>query len=320
VTTIRTKTSAACVFAILSLLANACTEGETKTYKLYFLGGQSNMVGYGYVAEIPVYLNQGVDRVMIFEGQSALDGDRSGGKGFWAPLTPGHGKGFRTDGRTIELSDRFGPELSFGLALSSKSPETGIALVKYALGGSGLGPGVGHGSWHPTQKNGHKLNQFDHALRTLRNALSDRDIDGDGVRDRLVPAGIIWMQGESDANKNQETAKAYGENLTYLVRALRAALKDNNLPVVIGKITDSGMADDGSVMDHIADVQAAQAAFVAADRCAEFVSVTDNLNYFDEYHYDTEGIIRLGEGFAEAALRLEKNCQATQGNRANADD
>jgi len=299
------------------LLAVAYTDGETKIYKLYFLGGQSNMVGYGYVEELPHELNLGVHDVMIFEGQSALDGDRSGGKGFWAPLTPGHGKGFRTDGRTIELSDRFGPELSFGLALSSNSPETGIALVKYALGGSGLGPGVGYGSWHPTHKNGHQPNQFDHALRTLRNALSDRDIDGDGVRDRLVPAGIIWMQGESDANKNRETAEAYGENLSYLVRALRAALKDNDLPVVIGKITDSGMADDGSVMDYIADVQAAQAAFVAADRCAEFVSVTDNLNYLDEYHYDTEGIIRLGKAFAEAVLRLEKKCQATQGNEGN---
>ena len=300
-----------------ALLAVACTEGETKTHKLYFLGGQSNMVGYGYVSELPIDLSHGVESVMIFDGRSAYDGESQGGKGIWSPLRPGFGHGFETDGRNIQLSDRFGPELSFGLELSSNLPDTSIALVKYALGGSGLGPGVGHGSWHPTHKNGHKLNQFDHALRTLRNALSDRDIDGDGVRDRLVPAGIIWMQGESDANKNRETAEAYGENLTYLVRALRAALKDNDLPVVIGKITDSGMADDGSVMDHIADVQAEQAAFVAADRCAEFVSVTDNLNYFDEYHYDTEGIIRLGEAFAEAVLRLEKKCQATQGNEGN---
>ncbi len=306
------------------LLAIACTDGETRTYKLYFLGGQSNMVGYGYVEELPHDLNLGVDNVMIFEGQSALDGNRSGGKGFWAPLRPGYGKGFRTDGRTIELSDRFGPELSFGIAMSSNSPETGIALVKYALGGSGLGPGVGHGSWHPTHKNGHTSNQFDHALRTLRNALSDRDIDGDGVRDRLVPAGIIWMQGESDANENRETAEAYGENLTYLVRALRAALKDNDLPVVIGKITDSGMADDGSVMDYIDTVQRAQASFAEANRCAELVSVTDSLNYRDDkYHYDSEGFIRLGEAFSEAVLRLEKKCQSTQGNvgnRANAAD
>ncbi|NIO42870.1 MAG: hypothetical protein GTO41_23580, partial [Burkholderiales bacterium] len=178
-----------------------------------------------------------------------------------------------------------------------------------ALGGSGLAPGVGRGSWHPTRKSRYRPNQFDHALETLRNALSEKDIDGDGVRDRLVPAGIVWMQGESDANKNQETAEAYEKNLTYLIHALRTTLKDDDLPVVIGKITDSGMSDDGSVMDYITDVQAAQAAFVAADRCAELVSVTEDLNYLDRYHYDTDGFIQLGTAFAEAILRLERECE-----------
>ena len=306
---IRRANLAACAFVVFAALVSACTEGETKTYKLYFLGGQSNMVGYGFVEELPDELNSGIENVMIFAGQSAYDGDRTGGKGVWAPLQPGHGKGFTTDGRSIQLSDRFGPELSFGVVLSANTPETGIALVKYALGGTGLAPGVGHGSWHPTQKNGNGLNQFDHALKTLRNALSDRDIDGDGVRDRLVPAGIVWMQGESDANRNLETAEAYEENLTHLVRALRRTLKDDELPVVIGKITDSGMSDDGSVMDYIANVQAAQASFVAADRCVELVAVTENLNYLDRYHYDTDGFIQLGEAFADAVLRLEHECQ-----------
>lgn len=267
------------------------------------------MVGYGYVAELPVELNHGVDRVMIFEGRAAFDGERQGGKGVWSPLRPGFGHGFETDGRTIHLSDRFGPELGFGRVLSSNLPDTSIALVKYALGGSSLVPGVGGGNWHPTIRNRHRANQFDHALKTLQNALADRDIDGDGIRDKLIPAGIIWMQGESDANDSQASADAYDENLAYLVQSLRAALGDNRLPVVIGKITDSGMADDGSVMDYIDRVQQAQASFAAADQCAELVSVTDDLTYRDdEYHYDTEGFIRLGEAFAEAVLHLEDMC------------
>jgi len=277
------------------------------------------MVGYGYVAELTPSLNTRVDRVMIFEGRSADDGERQGGKGIWSPLQPGFGYGFKTDGRTIRLSDRFGPELSFGIALSSNLPDTSIALVKYALGGSILAPGVSGGNWHPTIRNGHRVNQFDHATKTLRNALSDRDIDGDGIRDKLIPAGIVWMQGESDADDSQASADAYDENLAHLVQYLRAALGDENLPVVIGKITDSGMANDGSVMDYIDIVQQAQASFAAADRCAELVSITDNLNYRDdEYHYDTEGFLSLGEAFAEAVLRLEKKCQTAQGNRAYA--
>ena len=303
---------------MVSLMAIASSNGETKTYKLYFLGGQSNMVGYGYVAQLPVDFKRGMAGVMIFDGQSAFDDERQGGIGIWAPLQPGFGYGFQTNGQTNSLSDRFGPELSFGRALSANHPDVGIALVKYALGGSGLAPGVGLGSWHPTDRNGHQVNQFDHALRTLENALSNRDIDGDGIYDHLVPAGIIWMQGESDADGSQ-AAEAYDENLAQLMQSLRAALGDENLPVVIGKITDSGMADDGSVMDYIDIVQQAQASFAAADHCAELVSETDSLSYRDDqYHYDTEGFIRLGEAFAEAVLRLEDKCQSIQKNEKNA--
>ena len=291
------------------LLFSASTGGETSVYKLYFLGGQSNMVGYGYTKDLPNDLNREIDRVMIFEGRAAFDDDRRGGIGVWAKLEPGHGFGVETDGRSVLLSDRFGPELSFGNTLSSQLPDSRIALVKYALGGSGLTPGVGLGGWHPTDKNGHRKNQFDHAMTTLKNALAERDIDGDGVRDLLVPAGIIWMQGESDASSNPEKAAAYEENLALLVRSLRSAFNEDSLPVVIGKITDSGMADDGSVMDYVDRVQQAQAAFTAIDQCAELVSVTENLHYVgDPWHYDTNGFVRLGEAFAEAVLRLEENC------------
>jgi hypothetical protein len=267
------------------------------------------MVGYGYTQDLPAELNRDVDRVMIFQGRSADDGDRQGGEGVWAPLTPGYGYGFETDRRSVQLSDRFGPELSFGRALSSTFPDTRIALVKYALGGTGLAADAGLGSWHPTQKNGHLINQYDHALRTLHNASNDRDIDGDGTRDRLVLAGIIWMQGESDADTDIETAEAYGENLAHLIKSLRTALKDENLPAVIGKITDSGMADDGSVMDYAVKIQQAQEAFAESDECAGLVHVTDSLNYLDKRHYDTDGFIRLGDAFADAIVHLKVTCR-----------
>jgi hypothetical protein len=273
------------------------------------------MVGYGYAAELPSDLRRKIDRVMIFEGRAAFDDDRRGGMGVWTALEPGHGFGVETDGRSLRLSNRFGPELSFGHTLSSQLPDTRIALVKYALGGSGLAPGVGLGGWHPTDKNGHRRNQFDHAISTLRNALSNSDIDGDGVRDLLIPAGIVWMQGESDANVNYETAAAYEENLALLVRALRSELGSNNLPVVIGKITDSRMAEDGSVMDYIDSVQEAQARYAQGDPCAELVTITETLRYpdGDPWHYDSDGFIRMGKAFAEAVLRLGNNCPPDAG-------
>jgi hypothetical protein len=291
------------------MLSSACTGGETHTYRLYFLAGQSNMVGYGHVAELPEELRDTVDRVMIFHGRTVFDGKGRGGFGVWAPLKPGFGFGFRTDDHHIELSERFGPELSFGHTVAKRLPESSIALVKYATGGTGLASGAGLSNWHPTIRYRRSSNQFDYALETLHNALADRDIDGDGVRDKLVPAGVIWMQGESDANQSPTAARTYQANLTQFVRSFRSAMQNDRLPFVIGKITDSGKADDGSVMDYIEDVQAAQIAVTAADDCAELVTVTEELNYADdEYHYDTNGNIRLGEAFADAVLRLEARC------------
>ena len=282
---------------------------QATDYKLYFLGGQSNMEGYGFNEELPPKAGVVSDRVMIFTGQTALDNQTHGGVGIWRPLTPGFGTGFRTDGRTNELSDRFGPELLFGQTLAALDTDANIAIVKYALGGSGLSIGVGYGNWHPDFDEGNGLNQYDNALKTLRGAYAVADIDGDGIADRLIPSGIVWMQGEADAFDSQAAADAYRGNLTRLMSLLRAAMRIDGLPVVIGKITDSGMAEDGAVMDYIGTVQVAQQAFVEADECAAYVTVTDDLGYLDDaWHYDSDGFIRLGTAFAEAMMALERTC------------
>ena len=143
----------------------------------------------------------------------------------------------------------------------------------------------------------------------MRNAFAHADIDGDGVADRLVPSGIVWMQGEADAYDSQAAADEYRANIERLMGLLRAALRVDDLPVVIGKITDSGMADDGTVMDYIGTVQNAQADFVREDPCAAYVTVTDDLGYLDDgWHYDTQGFVRLGTAFADAMIELETDC------------
>lgn len=293
---------------LLSLLVSTPALAQT-TYKLYYLGGQSNMVGHGHVGQLVEEMRAKSDRVMIFHGQTALDDDPAGGIGRWAPLRPGHGAGFQTDGASNSYSNRFGPELTFGQAMAESPGGQHIAIVKYALGGSGLAPGVGFGSWYPDYEENTGRNQYDHALTTIQNAFGHADINGDGTPDRLVPAGIIWMQGESDAFESQAVADAYGANLRRLMGLLRAALRVDDLPVVLGRITDSGMAEDGMVMDYIGTVQAAQAAFAESDPCATLVTGTDDFDYLrDGWHYDSDGFIRLGKAFAEAAIELANTC------------
>ena len=86
-------------------------------------------------------------------------------------------------------------------------------------------------------------------------------------------------------------------------------MRVDDLPVVIGKITDSGMADDGTVMDYIETVQRAQRDFVASDPCSAYVTVTDKLDYLDDgWHYDSDGFVRMGKAFAESMGDLEARC------------
>jgi len=299
------------LLAGIALLQVACTNHvqQPTVYKLYYLGGQSNMEGFGFIDELPAAALIQSQDVMIFTGQMALDNETHGGVGIWQALQPGHGTGFKTDGETNQLSDRFGPELLFGQTMAEREPGTKIAIVKYALGGSGLADGVGYGNWHPDFSEGAGINQYDHFLTTVRNAFVHSDIDGDGVADQLIPSGIVWMQGEADAFDSQAAADEYRTNIERLMGLLRAALRVDDLPVVIGKITDSGMSEDGSVMDYIETVQLAQQDFVASDSCAAYVTVTEDLGYLDDaWHYDTDGFVRMGTAFAEAMIELESSC------------
>ena len=292
----------------LFLLVVVCSSAQATDYKLYFLGGQSNMDGYGHVSELPEANRSTVDGVRIFHGQPVKDGLPPEVPGKWAPLQPGHGAGFSSSGTENQLSDRFGPELTFGSRLRVVDPEASVAIIKYAFGGTALDQRVSaYGTWDP-DFDGH--NQYDFALATLRNALSVADIDGDGEADRLAPAGIIWMQGEADAYDNPLAAADYEGNLKRMMDLLRASLRVDDLPVVIGRITDSGMAEDGTVMDFAKVVQAAQQRFVENDSCAALVTETEQYGYpeTDAWHYDSDGYVRMGIAFADVVVALEARC------------
>lgn len=280
-------------------------------YKVYFLGGQSNMEGFGYTSEVPSDIAAKAVSVPIYHGKTVEDGQDGGGLGIWSPMRPGHGTGFETDGTANSLSDRFGPELTFASTMSSDASNGPVALIKYSRGGTGLIDGIsGYGSWDPDYAGGNRRNQYDNALTAIEAALRPRDIDGDGKTDTLVPAGIVWMQGEADAYDNREASEGYDRNLARLVGLLRAALHNESLPVVIGKIADSGNTPTTRVMTYSPQVQAAQARFVANDRCAALVTATEDFGFLpDGWHYRSEDYLVLGEAFAVAMISLENRCR-----------
>jgi len=279
---------------------------ETDKVRLFYLGGQSNMSGLGSNSELPNSLNKEFKNVYIFHGNSEEDDGKNGGLGTWQKLKPGHGYGFSSDGKKNVYSDRFGIELSFAKRLSELYPDEKIALIKYCRSGSSIDSQAAStfGCWEPDYKGSMGINQYDHYLSTIRYAMKIKDIDSDGIEEQLIPSGIIWMQGESDAAHGKNVALKYYSNLKRLINLIRASLRLDDLPAVIGKISDSHNDDDGKVWDDGEIVQQAQEKFAENDKNASIVRSTENYGYSDKWHYDSKGYIDLGKNFADEIYQL----------------
>lgn len=289
---------------------------HSKTYRVFFLGGQSNMDGYGYVKDLPPALAQLSNTTMIFQGNSAGDGAVNGGIGTWSILKPGQGIGFKSDGTINTYSNRFGIELSFSERLHELFPNWNIALVKYSRAGSSIDSAAADkfGCWEPDFRDKNGINQYDHFLTAIRSAFSTDDIDHDGIKDTLIPAGIVWMQGESDGVFTEEIALRYKNNLKRMIDLFRAALRSDDLPVIIGRISDSKQDNDGLVWNYGYIIRQAQADFVQQDGYSALVTSTDNYQYSDKYHYNSAGYIDLGKQFADAFRSLtEKTGLSSKG-------
>ena len=298
----------ASLLALATLLIACNSSKELDIWKVYYFGGQSNMDGYGFNDQLPDSLKKRIPGSMIFNGKRDNQGSLNGGIGIWSVVEPGHGYMFETDGNFNSLSEMFGPELSF----ADKMIESGdkIAIIKYSFGGTALYPGAGYGDWYPDQK---RRNHFDNALATIDNAFEVADINDDGRPDRLIPSGIIWMQGESDAEHSKEASEAYYGNLKNLINLLRASLRNEKLPVIIGKINDSRMTSNGGpTQPFIKIVHSAQKKFTEEDDCASYVTEIESYQFSnDAWHYDTDGFIKMGIAFAKAVKQLESNCLET---------
>jgi len=296
----------ACFFIFISQFTFGQKVNTVDTIMLFYLGGQSNMDGYGYNKELPKSLDKEFKDVWIFHGNPVGDEAANGGLGIWEPLKPGHGDRFSSDGKTNTLFDRFGVELSFAAKMQELYPGRKIAIIKYSRGGTSIDSMAagGFGCWEPDYIGKTGINQYDHFLTTIRSAMNTKDINRDGKEDYLLPCGIIWMQGESDAFFTEDIANRYYANLKRLMDLMRAAFRVDDLPVVIGKISDSGNDEDGKIWACCELVQFAQEKYAATDGNAAIVRSTKDYGYSDPYHYNSEGYVDLGEKFAGAAYSL----------------
>ena len=241
---------------------------------VYLLAGQSNMVGSGTPkATLPVALQSPQPDVEFYHslGPGPLQEDA------WVPLQPGS---------TFD----FGPEVTFGRSIADRFPKERIALIKYAAGNTNLAE-----NWDPDT--GPLYPAFRATAKAALKALTDRG-------DTYKIAGMVWMQGESDAHDGTMASK-YQTNLTAFVARVRNDFAAPALPIVIGRIYPGTGTSSGNLYSANT-VRKAQMTVADRDPHATWVDL-DGLPQQDAgVEFNGPGTAQMGTRFAEAMQRLRQ--------------
>jgi hypothetical protein len=298
------------LLASLSACQNSAQEQQApamKTVYVYILAGQSNMDGLGLVAELPDEYKKPIEGVFIYNPNRKNDQEAIEDDGFWSSLMPGHGSGYGFDSSGSKYSDKFGVELSFVKTLKELHPDEAIAIFKYAKGGASIHPDAAgsYGSWTPDFELGNGINQWDHFEHHYKRAMNLTDIDGDGTPEILKPAGILWLQGESDAVFTEAIARQYEDNIRNLITRMRALSNDASLPVVIARISESMQGPNGVLLTYGDIVRDAQASFAQKDSNVSFIDAPAGHGWSDPWHYDSKTYLDLGVLFAQGISELK---------------
>lgn len=249
------------LFALACLASLAFALPAPAATLVYLMAGQSNMAGYeSGLPSTPYNATQDV-KFWNYENNG------------WIDLRPGLG----------DTANDIGPEVGFGYTLRALHPDDDIYLIKWGVDSTSLA-----GPWNP-DGSGVQYNTFKNRVNTALSALAGQS---------PVIAGMIWMQGESDAN-DTAMANAYAANLTNLINTARSDFSAPDMPFVLGRITD--LSSYG--FPGVPQVRAAQETVPGVVGNAAWINTDDlAINPAAPGHYNAQGQIDLGIRFAN---RLE---------------
>lgn len=254
----------------IALVAGAGDFVHADDYDIYIAAGQSNMDGRAFNSELvgalEVWKMPQPNAEIYYYSQGVSSPT-------WRALTPGF-----ANGSLPPFGTRFGPELSFAAAMAANSGGRKVGIIKVSLGGSALAT-----LWSPPS--GFMYQALRDSIELAMQQLAARGDTG-GIR------GVIWHQGESD----ETTARTpvYEENLTQFVHAVRNDLLGNStLPFIIGEL-----AQERSSVLRVSQFNVSQN--------LEYVGFASSLGLqtVDAIHFDTPGVIELGNRFAAEMNRL----------------
>ena len=257
---------------------------SSDTLSLIFVGGQSNALNLHADANLLPHSN--LDSTIKFYFHSGLAPDQTSWPTAFIATSDSNWITLRTQSQdpfVALFEDFFGPEMSMARTLVQGGvPNLGVFKVAYA--GTHLA--------HDWKKGDHSMaDAYDHFLRQL-------DIATDSLMAWNIPwkfIGMAWMQGESDASDYQ-WALDYQNNLSTFLADVRADIMAPDLPVVLGQIAD------GNSYPYTNEVRLAQQAVANADPLVTLVNLDDLEMETDNVHFLGQGIMSMGERFAESII------------------
>lgn len=175
--------------------------------RMYLMFGQSNSGGQAPNTELSATYTGAMTGANVYVHPSDT----------WPTLQSGVNNRVANDGTNVAV---YGAEMSMMYNLKNRY-SNGVYLLKYWLGGAILYDGATTNGWYPDAVNG----GIHWAGATNRVTAAFNKLTALGISGVKVD-GIIWSQGESDAN-NATYAAAYQTNLTYFITRLRSFLYTN---------------------------------------------------------------------------------------------
>ena len=248
-------------------LALACVTPVLAThYNVVLLAGQSNMGGKGSISTLtstyPTLASPQADVQFYYNSDDVVHDIVN--ESNWVTLRPGGGQ-------------QFGPEVAFGRTVADALPSHNLALIKSFHGGTNLS-----NHWNPPSGFAYTIFK-----NTVTAALTDLTTAGHTYN----ITGMLWTQGESDANGTRTTAQ-YQADLNELIADVRSNY-GADLPFFISRLADT---QTHVSMTTKADIRLAQENVAAADPFA-FLIDTDGFSVGDTLHFSTTGQIQLGTAF-----------------------
>jgi hypothetical protein len=172
--------------------------------------------------------------------------------------------------RKQESMQQLGPGHAFARRMTERQTDRRMGLVVNARGGTAIR------EWLPGTE------YFSEAVARVRQAAAHGRV-----------RGILWHQGEGDVSR----VDAYLEDLAVLIRALRDALNDPDLPFVAGQLSE----DNPRRIPFNAMLVALPARVPRTG-----VALSNGTSTFDGTHFDARSQVLLGERYADEMLRLQE--------------